>query len=150
MTTVRFHDAAFIPAGGLIYSVIAARLDGRWIFVRHHDRLTWEIAGGHIENNESPDDTARRELIEETGAREFSLNYVATYSVEKDGTTGYGRLFFAEVTKSGTLPENTEIAEIALMDNLPENLTYPDIQPHLFRKVIEFLKPKGGITNLRD
>ncbi len=142
MITVRFHDPFFLPSGGLIYSVIAAQFDGHWIFVRHHDRLTWEIAGGHIERNESPDDAARREFMEETGAMEFSLDCVATYSVEKDGTTGYGRLFFAEVSEFGKLPDNSEIAETALMDNLPGNLTYPDIQPHLFRKVSEFLKAK--------
>lgn len=67
---------------------------------------------------------------------------MATYSVEKNATTGYGRLFFAEVSKPGVLPRNSEIAEIKFMDYLPENLTYQDIQPHLFRKVIEFLKEK--------
>ncbi len=144
MTTVRFYDTMFNPAGGLIYSVIAARYAGKWLFVRHHNRLAWEIPGGHIENDESPYDTARRELMEETGSVEFNLNCVATYSVEKDGTIGYGSLFFAEVTKLGTLPGNSEIAETALMGNLPDNLTYHDIQPHLFRKVIEFLKAKGG------
>jgi 8-oxo-dGTP diphosphatase len=78
--------------------------------------------------------------MEETGAVEFSLDCVATYSVEKDGNTGYGRLFLAEVNKMGTLPGNSEISEVIFVDNLPENLTYQDIQPHLFRKVIEFLK----------
>ena len=144
MTSVRFYDQSFVPGQKVTYSVIAARFDGRWIFVRHHDRLTWEIAGGHIEANETPSDTARRELAEETGAREFSLDCVATYSVEKDGGTDYGRLFFAEVTKPGTLPENSEIAETAIMDDLPGKLTYPDIQPHMFRKVIEFLEGKDS------
>ncbi|OFY39078.1 MAG: hypothetical protein A2Z69_00640 [Bacteroidetes bacterium RBG_13_44_24] len=145
MTKVRFHDIMYEPAGGLVYSVITARHKGKWIFVRHHDRLTWEIPGGHIEHYESPDITARRELIEETGAVEFSLDCVTTYSVEKNGTTGYGRLFFAEVTGIGTLPDNPEIAETTLMDDLPGNLTYPDIQPHLFRMVLEFLKRKGRV-----
>ncbi len=36
---------------------------------------------------------AGRELAEETGAEEFKLHCVATYSVEKDGRMGYGRLF---------------------------------------------------------
>jgi len=137
---VIFYSVDFIPVRRLTYSVIAARHNGKWVFVRHHDRSTWEIPGGHIEPDESPDDAARRELIEETGAEEFTLTCVATYSVEKNGNTGYGRIYFAEVTLLGNLPSNSEIAETALMDDLPGNLTYPDIQPHLFRKVLDYLK----------
>jgi 8-oxo-dGTP diphosphatase len=51
MAIVSFHDILFEPSKGLIYSVIAARYAGKWIFVKHHDRLTWEIPGGHIEKN---------------------------------------------------------------------------------------------------
>ncbi|MFH0843526.1 MAG: NUDIX domain-containing protein [Bacteroidota bacterium] len=139
MTRVKFYDNDYMPARGLVYSVIAVRHNRQWIFVRHHDRSTWEIPGGHIEVNESPDDAARRELIEETGAEEFTLSCVATYSVEKSGNTRYGRLYFAEVTKLADLPSNSEIAETTLMDGLPGNLTYPDIQPVLFSRVLEFL-----------
>jgi 8-oxo-dGTP diphosphatase len=39
----------------------------------------------------------------------------------------------------GELP-NFEIEEIKFVDELPENLTYPDIQPHLFEKVIKYIK----------
>jgi 8-oxo-dGTP diphosphatase len=143
VTKVRFHDPDFKPDTGLIYSVIAARFEDKWIFVRHHDRSTWEIPGGHIESIESPDDTARRELTEETGAEEFNLTCVATYSVEKEGTTGFGKLFLAEVTRINTLLPNSEIAETILLSDLPDNLTYPDIQPYLFRRVLEFLKKEA-------
>lgn len=139
MTKVLFHDIDFLPSGKLTYSVIAARYHGGWIYVRHRDRITWEIAGGHIEDGESPYDAAKRELMEETGAIDFDLNCVATYSVEKNGTTGYGRLFFAEVRSLGVVPDVSEIAEIKISGLLPENLTYPDIQPYLFSEVLKFL-----------
>ncbi len=140
MTRVKFYDINFMPSRGLTFSVIAARHKGRWIFVRHHDRSTWEIPAGHIEDDESPDEAARRELKEETGAEEFTLSCVATYSVEKSGNTGYGRLYFAEVTRLGNLPAGSEIAEVVLMDDLPGNLTYSDIQPVLFDKVLKFIR----------
>lgn len=139
MTEVSFHDIDFRPGTDLTYAVIAARQDGQWILVRHRERSTWEIPGGHIEKNEPPDETARRELIEETGAEEFTLSCVATYSVKQNGKTGYGKLYFAEVTKMGDLPSNSEIAETVLMNVLPGNLTYPDIQPVLYDKVLKFL-----------
>jgi 8-oxo-dGTP diphosphatase len=142
MTRVDFYDTDYIPDVKLTYSVIAANYNGRWIFVRHNDRSTWEIAGGHIEDGESPFDAARRELAEETGAQEFDLHCVATYSVEKDGKKGFGQLFAADVHSMGKIPDASEIAEVQLMGDLPDSLTYPDIQPYLFKKVIEFTDGK--------
>jgi 8-oxo-dGTP diphosphatase len=138
MTEVSFYEPSFVPDSGLTYSVISARYAGRWIFVRHQDRTTLEIAGGHIEKNETPEEAAGRELMEETGALKFELECVATYSVKKAGKTGYGRLYLAEVSELGKIPDISEIAEIVILDQLPENLTYPDIQPSLFRRCIEY------------
>ncbi len=142
MTKVEFYDPLYVPDSKLTYSVIAARFKGKWLFVRHKDRTTWEIAGGHIEEYESPFDTASRELKEETGSVKFNLECVATYSVEKEGSIGFGRLFFADVHSMGNVPDISEIAEVAMMDELPAILTYPDIQTILFRKIIEYLIEK--------
>lgn len=139
MTEVKFQARDFVPGIAFTYSVIVARFEGKWIYVRHHDRSTWEIPGGHIEEGESPDDAAGRELMEETGAVEFTLSCVSSYSVFKDGITGYGKLYFAEVFRLGPVPDISEIAEICMFDHLPENLTHSDIQPHLYRKVLEYL-----------
>ena len=140
MTEVKFYDPQFEPYAELIYSVISARFENRWIFVRHQNRTTWEIAGGHIEKDETSLEAARRELMEETGAVRFNLGCVATYSVKKEGETGYGRLYLAEVFELGPIPDISEIAEIILLDHLPENLTHPDIQPHLFNRTVECMK----------
>ena len=121
------------------YAVVAARFQNQWIFVRHRDRATWEIPGGHIEPGETPDMAASRELMEETGATEFKIHPVAAYAVEKDEIITYGWLYFAEVHKLGKLPES-EIAEIMLLKHLPGELTYSLIQPILFEEVIKFLE----------
>ena len=139
MTEVRFQAADFVPDTKFTYSVIAARYEGKWIYVRHHRRTTWEIPGGHIEDGESPDEAAKRELMEETGALEFGINCVSPYSVLKDGMTGYGKLYVADISQLGPVPDISEIAEVRLLDHLPENLTHPDIQPHLYKKVMEYL-----------
>jgi len=139
MTEVTFFDSLYEPDTVLTYSVISSRYIDKWIFVRHQRRQTFEIAGGHIEEGESPLEAASRELMEETGARSFTLECIATYSVKKDGETGWGRLYFAEVQELGPIPDISEIAEIVLLDTIPANPTHPDIQPHLFRKTREYI-----------
>ncbi len=142
MTEVNFYDPLFIPDSKLTYSVISARYERSWIFVRHQQRSTWEIPGGHLEKGETSSEAAGRELMEETGAEKFNLECVATYSVNKNGETGWGRLYFAEVLEIGPVTDVSEIDEIVLSEHLPKSLTYPDIQPQLFSKTIEYLALK--------
>lgn len=145
MTEVKFYAPEFVPSGHLYFSVITAKISGKWIFVRNNKRSTWEIPGGHIEDGESSDEAASRELMEETGAIDFNIDRVATYSVEKDGKLGFGRLYYADVKRIGKIPDGSEIAEAILVDDIPENLTWFDIQPHLFMKVKLFLEERGKI-----
>jgi len=140
MTEVTFYDPLFEPETDLTYSVISAKYEDKWIFVRHQKRVTWEIAGGHIESGETSHEAACRELMEETGAVLFTIECISTYSVKKDGATGWGRLYCANVTELGPIPDISEIAEISILDSLPDNPTHPDIQPHLFRKTLDYLK----------
>lgn len=133
MTEVKFYAPSFEPDTKLTYSVISARFENRWIFVRHNQRTTFEIAGGHIEKGETSFEAAGRELMEETGALKFNLSCIATYSVKKDGETGWGRLYLAEVFEIGPIPDISEIAEVVFLEKIPDHPTHPDIQPHLFR-----------------
>lgn len=127
------------PPERIGYSVISARKDGKWLLVRHAKRDTWEIPGGHIEPGETPLEAAKRELYEETGAVVFNISEVSYYGVpHEDGQISYGALFFAEITELEDIP-GFEIAERGLFESLPDNLTYPAIQPYLQKMVVSWL-----------
>ncbi|MBU5427584.1 GNAT family N-acetyltransferase [Tissierella pigra] len=153
MLTVNFHDLNTIEDDKLKFAVIMAKHEGKWIFVRHKERLTWEIPGGHREKGEDIYLTASRELMEETGAKEFRIIPVCVYSVTRDETKSFGQLFYSDVESLDELP-NSEIGEIRLFNTIPERLTYPLIQPYLFEKVEKFHRQLAMETirpgNIRD
>lgn len=130
---VRFYDEA--DDGKLKFAVILARSGGKWVFCRHRDRTTLEIPGGRREPGERIEETASRELREETGAAAFSIRPVCIYSVVRDDAEeSFGALYAAEIT-SFEKELHSEIEKIILLDNPPEsNWTYPDIQPHLLKE----------------
>jgi 8-oxo-dGTP diphosphatase len=133
---VSFFDKHAVDLDQVKYLVMVPCYQGKLVIVRHRDRATWEMPGGHRETGEGCEEGACRELREETGARRFSLRWLCAYSVTWNGKTEYGQLFRAEIKELGELPES-EIAEIRLVDKLPENLTYPHIQPAMLRKALE-------------
>ncbi len=108
----------------LTYVIIGAREQDKWIFVRHKERNSWELPAGHIEKEESSVDAAVRELYEETGTTKADMTAIHDYSVNIEGSTRYGRIYYAEVIQREKLPE-TEIAEILLSERSPASATYP-------------------------
>jgi 8-oxo-dGTP diphosphatase len=138
MLKINFYDVGYIEDNKLKFAVIAAKHAGKWIFVRHKERTTWEIPGGHRERGEDIDSTASRELVEETGAVDFKLYPICVYSVDKEGSESCGQLYYAEVTTLGALPDS-EIQEVKVFDEMPDNLTHALIQPYLYEKTMDFL-----------
>lgn len=118
----------------LKFAVIIATYDGKYVFCKHRARSTWEIPGGHREAGEAIADTARRELYEETGAVDFTIQPICVYSVVAEDQLGraesYGMLYFADI-HSFEAELHSEIEKIMVTDQLPALWTYPQIQPFL-------------------
>lgn len=150
MTKVSFYNPDKIADEKLKYAVIVAEYENKWVLSRHKKRSTWEIPGGHREDGERIEDTATRDLWEETGAVNADIRKVAVYGVEKDGIESYGTLFFADIKRIGNLPDDSEIGEIEMFDTLPKELTYPDIQPYLFNHVQGWLNIQSGAGEMWD
>lgn len=125
----------------LKFTVIVAKTNGKFVLCKHKQRDTLEVPGGHREPNENIFYTAKRELIEETGAIAFDIKPVCVYSVTDEnsfnGQETFGLLCYAEIFTFGTI--NSEIEKIIVTDVLPDNWTYPNIQP----KLLEELKKRN-------
>lgn len=131
---VKFYKETSEP---LKYVVIVARYQDQFVFCKHQDRTTYELPGGHIEPGEDMFLAAKRELKEETGAIDATIEFVSYYSYHD-----YGALFYANIKSMG--PLEYEIESLFYSDYLPIKLTYPHIQPRLFNYVIQNAPIKFG------
>ena len=139
MIEVNFYDE--VDDSLLEFAVIISKYNGKWVFCKHKERDTFEVPGGHRENGEKIEDTAVRELKEETGAVDFNIKPVCVYSVKgktrvNDNATkeSFGMLYAAEIFSFEEI--HSEIEKIVLSDDLIRQWTYPLIQPKLISEAI--------------
>ena len=134
---VRFYET--IEDSQLKFAVIISHIVEKLVFCKHKDRDTYEIPGGHREPGETIRQAAERELREETGAVEFEMHPICVYSVTgktravDSGEETFGMLYHAQIHSFEKALHN-EIAQIELFEVLPDNWTYPQIQPLLLRE----------------
>lgn len=132
---VKFYDS--VDDRLLKFAVIISKSNGKWVFCKHKKRDTLEIPGGHRESGEKIEDTAKRELYEETGALKFDIYPICVYSViEKDNFNNketFGMLYYAEIFEFEN-ELHSEIERVVLSDTLADNWTYPQIQPFLIKE----------------
>ncbi|MGC2874078.1 NUDIX hydrolase [Ihubacter sp. rT4E-8] len=135
---VNFYES--VEDKRLKFAVIAAKAEDKWVFCKHKERDTYEIPGGHREQGETILQAAKRELMEETGAIQFSIEPVCVYSVigknrvNETGEELYGMLYYAEIMEFSR-ELHSEMERIQLFDQLPQVWTYPEIQPLLIAEI---------------
>lgn len=133
---VKFYDT--VDDKLLKFAVIVAKSNGKWVFCKHKERDTYECPGGHREAGENIDDTAKRELYEETGAIDYTNRPICVYSVTApdnfNGVETFGKLYFADIS-TFEAELHSEIEKIVLFNELPTKWTYPQIQPLLLKEV---------------
>ena len=110
---VKFYDT--VNDELLKFAVIISQSNGKWVFCKHKERDTFELAGGHREENETIIETASRELNEETGAEEFEIKPVCVYSVtgktrvvKEENVETFGMLFVADIFSFGKILSEIE------------------------------------------
>ena len=123
------------------YVVVCSNYKGKWLLSRHRKRETWETQGGHIEPGETPMDAAKRELYEESGVMDAVVYPVCDYYGYDSTGHANGMVFLAVIQRLGELPES-EMSEIEMFAQLPDNLTYPKVTPLLMAEAAKVLEKK--------
>jgi 8-oxo-dGTP diphosphatase len=105
-------------------------LDGKLVLVRRgmSPRLGyWSLPSGYVERDEAPDQTAVRELEEETGLRVAIDNLLNVYSFVHEGAGGRGVLvLYAAHVVGGQLQAGDDAAEVGTYGphELPEDIAF--------------------------
>ena len=100
--------------------VIAFRGD-EFVMVRHVARA-WEMPGGRLEEDESYEDAARREFLEETG---MVLREIVG---EIPVCRSEGKVLVGLVGSRVSMSLSPEIAEVDTFSSLPRHLSFPAVE----------------------
>ena len=120
------------------FVVVLSHMDGKYLLSRHKARTTWETQGGHIEPRETPLEAAKRELWEESGAIEYTIEPLFDYWAGDDDDWATGVVFRAQIEELEAIPQDSEMAEVRLFRDLPDALTYAYISTELFAREKEW------------
>ncbi len=139
MVTVGLITTPDVPSP-VTYVVIASRYDGGWLFVRHRERGGYELPAGHPDKGEDNVEAAVRELMEETGALDFTLEPVTYYYVGTGSGKKFGRLFLAFVETLGEITDKHEIEGVKVFRRLPRDLSLSEVMTFLYRTAARYIR----------
>lgn len=122
----------------LRFVVVCSFYKGRMLLSYHRDHQSWETQGGHIEQGETPEEAARRELFEESGVNDAEMIPVCDYYAYDSEGSSNGRVYAAVIHTLGQLPPN-EMSKVQTFESFPDNLTYPYVTPVLFQEAVRKL-----------
>ena len=134
MLEVKLYDLGYCDEKEYTRVVCVSKYKDKYVFSYNKKREGWEIPGGHIEEGETWQEAAKREMYEETGATKINVTPISVYKIST-----YALLCYCEIEELEELP-NYEMEEILFSKELPENLSFPDSHKLFFDTVIKNIK----------
>ena len=131
--------------GGVVYTKEGGQL--RFLLIRHKKGGQWAFPKGHMEAGESERQTARREILEETGVQ-VKMQGKFRESVAYDiGTIIHKTVvyFLCEIVGEPEVTiQEEEISDYAFFgsDEVPGHLTYSN-DKHTFAKALRYIKSRN-------
>jgi 8-oxo-dGTP diphosphatase len=110
--------ACLDPRIPLPLSLVVARHNGETLLVLNGWRGEWELPGGMIEADETPEDAAIREFVEETGQDRPAVAFagVATFRLMPDHRLEYAAVYVTELANRAAFQPTDEVEQIMWWD----------------------------------
>ncbi|ASN04923.1 RNA deprotection pyrophosphohydrolase [Virgibacillus necropolis] len=122
---------------------VICRYNNKWLLTRHKDR-GMEFPGGKVEEGETAQQAAVREVKEETGGVINWIVYVGQYYVAGKGGTVIKNVYYAIVNELVDQPTYFETHGPVLLEKVPDNVRHnakfsfimkDDVLTHCMKKI---------------
>lgn len=100
---------------------VICQFEDQWLLTSHKNRGL-EFPGGKVEEGESAEQAAIREVKEETGGQVSKLHYIGQYKVEGREKVIIKNVYFAEIARLEKQPTYFETNGPVLLKQLPTNI----------------------------
>src|SRR5690625_4959442 len=101
--------------------LVICRYQDKWLLTRHKTRGL-EFPGGKVEQGETAEQAAIREVKEETGATVEEIHYLGQYHVDGKGDQVNKNIYFAKIGKLIEQPTYYETEGPVLTKKFPNNI----------------------------
>lgn len=110
----------YVTDAPLTHSLVVAKYQGKYLLIFNKWRQNWELAGGIIDEGETPRECAVRELFEETNQTIKLLFFkgLMKFQLKPDDRIEYGALYSGEIDNFIAFKENDEVEQIVCWDRV--------------------------------
>lgn len=100
---------------------VICKYQEKWLLTNHKDR-GMEFPGGKVEEGETAEQAAVREVNEETGGIVGRLSYIGQYYVAGKGGHVIKNVYYAKINKLVDQPTYFETLGPVVLEKIPENV----------------------------
>ena len=133
------HVSTLLPYDPVRKEIVLIQQFRAGVISRYDDDYLYEIVAGIIDENESPEETAIRECVEETGCKVNKITEINEYFPAPGSSESYYHLFLGEVN-------SFDGERIMGLESENENILVKSYKVEQVRNMLKEKEIKNGLT----